>query len=175
MNLAPMRFRDYVWPNNPETIQIERLKTVGSFPIPHEGRTLQDMGGRGRRVTGSGRFLGEDCLAEFSRLSEAFATEGSGLLRIPGNQPFQAVFSSLTMRGGAGPDCVAYAFVFEEDTLAKAEESLVEDSAVHICAPGETLWEIAAPAGVSVDAMLKENPGIQWPNALDSGFEVKIP
>ena len=173
--MNPMRFRDYRWPQNPETVTVARKKALGSYRIPGAGDVVQDLGCAGRAVSGSGRFTGPDCLAEYGRLAAVFSEEGPGLLCLPGLRPFPAVFSSLSMKGEGGPDCLRYEFAFSEDSSGKAEESEVTILRTVVCSGGETLWELAAATGSNVDSLLAANPGIEWPNALSAGTEVAIP
>jgi hypothetical protein len=173
--MNPMRFGNYVWPQNPETVTVARKKALGSYRIPGAGDVVQDLGCAGRAVSGSGRFTGSDCLAEYGKLAEAFSEEGPGLLCLPGFRPFPAVFSSLSMKGESGPDCLRYEFAFAEDSSEQTEESAVTIPKKVICSGGETLWELAAATGSDVDSLLAANPGIEWPNALPAGTEVAIP
>lgn len=174
MNLAPMSFKDYVWPRNPETVTVSRLKNVGSFRIPGAGNALQDLGGGSRAVSGRGVFAGETCREDFEKLAAAFSEEGAGQLLLPGIAPFPALFSSLTMKGDARPDCIGYEFAFLEDGTAPEHESVVSERKTRVCSAEDTLFGIAAESGVSVDALLALNPEIQWPNAPGEGAEVVI-
>lgn len=42
--MNPMRFRDYVWPQNPETVTVARKKELGSYRVPGVGNVVQDLG-----------------------------------------------------------------------------------------------------------------------------------
>lgn len=174
MNLAPMSYKDYVWPRNPETVTVSRLKNVGSFRVPGAGNALQDLGGGSRTVSGRGVFAGEGCREDFERLAAVFSEEGAGQLLLPGIAPFPAVFSSLTMKRDARPNCIGYEFAFLEDGTTPEHESVVSERKTRVCAAEDTLFGIAAEAGVSVDALLALNPGVQWPNAPGEGAEVVI-
>lgn len=173
MNLTLMSYKDCVWPCNPETLRIERRRSIAEFAVPGGTGAVQDNGSSPLRVSGSGRFCGSGAQEEFARLAAVFAQGGSGTLRLPGESPFQAVFSSLTMKGVPRPGCVEYDFLFQEDVSASAAVS--QTAQTHLCADGETLWDVANAAGVSVDALLAANPQIEWPNALAAGEEILIP
>ena len=174
MKLAPMSYRDYVWPHNPETIKVEHAKSIQAYRVPNAGDVLQNIGNGGRVVTGGGAFTGEDCMEEFSRLTGVFTQEGSGTLRVPGFGPFEAVFSSFSMKGAAQPDCVQYEFEFREDGSGTESETEVEERKSFVCEGGETLWSIANKFGTDVDSLRTLNPSIEWPNALEAGTEVRI-
>lgn len=171
MSLAPMSYRGYVWPNNPETVKIERARNTAELKIPGSVSAMQDNGTAPRRVSGSGRFTGTGCGDSFSQLCTAFGEGGSGMLRLPGMDPFPAVFASLAMKGEPGPDSVGYEFVFLED--ASATETPEEQT--YVCSGGETLWDVANRYGTDADALLDANPEIEWPNALEAGREVTVP
>lgn len=174
MNLALMSYKDCVWPCNPETIRVERRRNIAEFGIPCETGAVQDNGSSPLRVSGSGRFTGSGAAEEFSRLSALFDQSGSGTLRLPGETPFQAVFSQLTMKGIPRPNCVEYEFMFLEDTSAAADSS-GKPAEPYLCTGGETLWDIANANGTDVDTLLAANPQIEWPNALAAGEKVVIP
>ncbi|MCI1955711.1 MAG: LysM peptidoglycan-binding domain-containing protein [Oscillospiraceae bacterium] len=173
MNLARMSFKGYVWPRNPETIQIGRGRSVAEFQIPQGARAVQDNGAAPRKVTGSGRFTGAGAMEEFSRLSAVFSAGGSGTLRLPGTAPFQAVFASLVLKGQPRPNCAGYEFTFLEDSYAVPERA--GEARVFVCSGGETLWDVANRYGTDVDTLRAANPQIEWPNALAAGEEVNVP
>lgn len=172
MSLTPMSYKDYVWPCNPETVRIERARNVAEFKAPEGAGTVQDNGSLPRRVTGSGRLFGDRAREEFARLSAVFAAGGSGLLRLPGEAPFEAVFSSLTEKGVPRPSAVEYEFTFLEDQSAVGPAG--ETAKVHVCSGDETLWTIANQYGTDVDTLLAANPQVEWPNELKKGEKVII-
>lgn len=173
MNLAPMSFRSYVWPCNPETVKIERTRSTAEFKIPGGTGVVQATGSAARKVTGSGRFTGSGCMEEFGRLSQALSSGESGTLCLPGTVPFQAVCAALAMKGAPRPNCVAYEFVFLEDASADVGD-LPGEAEVYVCTGGETLWDVANHYGTSADALHAANPQIEWPNALEAGERVVI-
>ena len=44
MNLAPMRYKDYVWPHNPETYTISFKRQVAVAKVPFGRYGMQDLG-----------------------------------------------------------------------------------------------------------------------------------
>jgi LysM repeat protein len=173
MNLIPMSFKEYAWPCNPQSIQIERVRNAPEYTVPQSTGVVLDAGFAAKKVTGAGRFTGPDCEDRFSELTAVFLSGGSGTLRLPGMEPFQAVFSSLVRTGEAKPGCVGYAFVFLEDAAETPEPSGVPQ--VYRCKGGETLWDVAGRYGIGVNELLAENPQIRLPNDLEAGEEVTIP
>ena len=54
MKLAPMRFKDYVWPHNPRVYSIEYRRRVVSHAVPFGLYVLQNMGRNNRIFKGEG-------------------------------------------------------------------------------------------------------------------------
>lgn len=173
MRMQPMSFKSYVWPFNPEKVQVEYARNIKNMKLPLYGSVLQDLGCDKRVITGSGEFIGGGCMAEFNRLAAVFNSSGSGTLRLPGVTPFTAAFSSLKMVGEAQPDCVPYSFVFVEDENTVFTGEPKKDS--YVCVGGESLWSVANLYNTTVDALKALNPMIQWPNDLQAGQKVVLP
>ena len=175
MKIQPMSYKGYVWPFNPEKIQMEYARNIKKIPLPFCGSVLQDMGWNKRIVTGKGEFIGITCMEEFNRLAGVFSEEGSGTLRMPNTAPFTAAFSALKMVGEAQPDCVSYEFTFLEDDAAVSDGTSVSETGIYVCVGGENLWSVADSYGTTVDRLKALNPMIQWPNGLEAGQKVVLP
>lgn len=173
MKIEPMRFKSYVWPYNPENVQVQFSQNFQEVKQPFSGSTLQNMGTGRRLVTGRGEFVGEECMNEFGRLSAVFAQGDTGLLKLPGIEPFPAAFTALKMVGEAQPDCVLYEFSFLEDGGGAAENS--GNTGIYVCTGGENLWSVANRFQTTVDRLKSLNPMIEWPNSLEAGQEVVLP
>ena len=59
MNLAPMRYKDYVWPHNPETYTISFKRQVAVAKVPFGRYGMQDLGMSYRVMEGEG-VLGDE-------------------------------------------------------------------------------------------------------------------
>lgn len=175
MKLQPMSYKSYVWPFNPEKVQVEYARNLYQMQLPLFGSILQDLGCDKRVVTGSGEFVGNSCMVEFNQLAAVFAAGGSGTLRLPGDTPFTAAFSSLKMIGAAQPDCVSYSFIFVEDENIFLTNTTSPQKSTYICAGGENLWGVANLCNTDVDTLKALNPMIQWPNRLEAGRKVVLP
>ncbi len=175
MKIQPMSYKNYVWPFNPNQVEVTYSRNIQNLKLPLYGSVLQDLGCDKRVVTGSGEFIGSGCMAEFNRLAAVFTAGTSGLLRLPGDTPFPAAFASLKMIGEAQPDCVSYRFVFVEDNDAGLETAAASGTETYICRGGESLWEVANLYNTDVDTLKMLNPMIQWPNTLNSGQKVVLP
>lgn len=167
-----MRYKDYVWPCGPETVQVSCGRRLAEFGQPYAGAVVQNMGGKNRVVTGSGVFVGADCEKEFEKLTSMLAESDSGMLMLTGMMPFPAFFSSLVIKGEVGPDCLAYEFVFVEDAPEREENT---DGGVYLCTGGETLWGLAAKFSTTADEIHSLNPMVKWPNNLPAGLKVVLP
>ncbi len=162
MKLQPMKFRDFVWPHNPETLNISRRRSLKEWRLPFSGSVVQDCGAEKRVVEGEGRFYGPGCIRQFQKLSELLEDGKNGVLTLPEIPPFSARFVSLGMIGTAEPDSIGYRFVFWEDGKAAGTE-------------GASLWRVAHRFSSSVDELVALNPQIRWPNLLEEGERVILP
>ena len=69
MNLAPMRYKDYVWPHNPETYTISFKRQVAVAKVPFGRYGMQDLGMSYRVMEGEGVFAGKGAYDEFKKLA----------------------------------------------------------------------------------------------------------
>ena len=83
MNLAPMRYKDYVWPHNPETYTISFKRQVAVAKVPFGRYGMQDLGMSYRVMEGEGVFAGKGAYDEFKKLASVFYQGGPGLLIHP--------------------------------------------------------------------------------------------
>jgi len=111
-----LRFKEYVWQNNPAVLHVEPRRHWVEFMIPG-GKTIhQDFGNAGRRIFGEGAFTGADALEQASRLEGVFQSGGGGMLRIPGSEEeIYAIFFSMEMWRNSTKDAVFYRFEFREN------------------------------------------------------------
>ena len=97
MNLAPMRYKDYVWPHNPETYTISFKRQVAVAKVPFGRYGMQDLGMSYRVMEGEGVFAGKGAYDEFKKLASVFYQGGPGLLIHPVWQASQAYFVLLEL------------------------------------------------------------------------------
>ena len=90
MNLAPMRYKDYVWPHNPETYTISFKRQVAVAKVPFGRYGMQDLGMSYRVMEGEGVFAGKGAYDEFKIIARSSIS-----------------FSFLSVAGVAGVLCVA--------------------------------------------------------------------
>ena len=118
MLLTPMRYKQYVWPHNPEVYEVERQRRMVVHPVPFGGCVVQDLGQGCRVLRGRGTFAGPEAYEQFRRLAAVFQEGGPGLLVHPIWQTERAWFASLTVEEEPTPDYVRYRFAFWEDGAA---------------------------------------------------------
>lgn len=175
MKLQPMKYGDYVWPHNPETLRVACKRNVQELKSPFSGSVMQDYGVQKRVIEGEGTFYGEDCIQQFQQLSVVLGQQKSAVLALPNLPPFLARFVLLEMIGAPEPDLVRYRFEFWEKSADTA--SLVGGKAgeVYRCKQGDDVWRIAATFSTTPEKILEKNPFLKWPNYLKEGEQVILP
>lgn len=173
MNLNVMKFKNYVWPHNPSTINVSVKRDLKEVMIPFKGSVIQDYGREKRIVSGSGQFFGDDCIEQFDSLFFVFKQGGRGYLSLPGMDSFLAVFKELKLVGNSMPNVLTYNFEFwEELTSDMTDLDLRED--FYTVLDGDTLWSIAAKVETPVETLLALNTNIKSPNQLVPGEKVRL-
>lgn len=178
--LAPMRYKDFVWPHNPRTYAITYERQTAVHKVPMGLYSMQDLGRTCRVLSGTGEFYGPDAYDTFKSLATVFYDVGPGTLIHPIWQISEAYFTELALEIEPREDYVAYRFAFRETytgyaALSRQSAAAVAPSAqYHQVVPGETLWAIAVRYGVSLDTLLALNPSIADPNQITAGQKVRV-
>ena len=162
MRLAPMRYKDYVWPHNPETYSIAFRRSIAAAKVPFGRYGMQDLGMSYRVMEGEGVFAGKGAYDEFKKLASVFYQGGAGLLIHPVWQASQAYFVSLELAQQPLENYVRYRFAFWE--TSPLDTSLIRVSG-----------GIASARGVTLTALLSVNPQIKNPNRIAVGERVTLP
>lgn len=192
MELAPMRYKNFVWPHNPRTYTIEYRREMGVHKVPFGRYHLQDLGPTRRVMRGEGEFVGEEAYRQFKELASVFYSDGPGVLVHPVWQTASAYFVELSLTQEPRKDHVGYAFAFWEDydgyqaCARKTEERSVEGGGApateggetgpvwHTVARGETLWKVARDYGIDLKTVMEWNPQIKNPNLIFPGEKVRV-
>ena len=188
MNLAPMQYKDYIWPHNPETYTITFRRKVATAKVPFGRYGMQDLGLSYRVMEGEGVFEGENAYNEFKKLATVFYQGGAGVLVHPVWQASNAYFVALELKQQPLENYVRYRFEFWE--VSPMETTLVRvsgsESGGQVSVPaaqmrsytvvrGDTMWGIADRYGVTLTALITANPQIKNPNYIVVGQQVVIP
>ena len=173
MNSDVMKYKNFVWPHNPSTIDITVARDLKEAKIPFKGSFVQDYDKEKRIVSGEGQFFGEDCVAQFENLFLTFKQGDAGYLSLPGMDSFLALFKDLKLIGNSIPNVVNYRFEFWED-LSPNATGLDFQADFYTVSEGDTLWSIAAKFDVSIDTLLALNPTVKSPNQLNAGEKVRL-
>lgn len=169
-----MKYKNFTFDYNPKQINIDNRKNLVEIKLPFLGSVVQDLGREKRVVTGNGEFFGENCIEKFNELSNLSLENKSGLLFIPGIEPFKAFFKSLKMTADPMPNLISYSFEFWEDTAAETVEFKNLSPTYHVVLQGETLWDIARKYNTTAYNLITLNPDIKRPNMLLVGQKVML-
>ncbi len=171
MIIDNMRFGDYIWPHNPENINISSLRNVKELFLPFAGSVFQDYGRKKRVVKGTGEFFGEKCTDQFEELFYVYNKENRNMLYIPEISQFTALFKNLEITCNTIPNLIMYKFEFWEVTeTAYGNEN--NNKKYHIVKEGENLFSIAKMYGVPLANIFNLNPSIKNLNSLEVGKRV---
>ena len=186
--LAPMRYKDFIWPHNPKTYTISYERQTALHKVPMGVYTMEDMGRTCRVMRGEGEFFGPDAYATFRKLATVFYSGGAGTLFHPVWMTTNAYFTELELTQQPAEDYVAYRFTFREGydgyagmtkisgPSAPASTSAAgSEAAYHLVVAGDTLWAIANRYSTTVADIVKVNPEIRNPNLIRVGQKVRLP
>lgn len=174
--MLSMRFKNFVWPNNPYSCSLTTRREIVTHKFPGGGYCLEDLGKGLRVLKGKGEFFGPGAYGNLQGLLEVFEEGGPGQLIHPVVQLKRAVFTELELMQEPRADYVLYQFVFcEDDGDIMAEPVAGSETGSHGIQSGESLWEIAAMYGTTAESLLAANSWIRNPNALETGRTVVIP
>ncbi len=194
--LTAMRFRSFIWPNNPSRYDIRFVRETAVLKAPMGLYTVQDLGRTSREMTGEGVFFGPDAYDTFRALAREFDRGGPGLLIHPVWQCASAYFTALALTQEPLENFVAYSFAFREGSGSAAGLTAVPtggstgsggadsgsagtDAAdggarYHTVVRGDTLWDIGIAYGKTVAELVALNPWIANPNLIYVGQEVRV-
>lgn len=187
MRLTPMRYKNYVWPSNPESYRIVYRRTVAEHKLPFGGSVTQELGTVCRVFEGEGEFVGAGAYEEFKKLATVFYQGGAGVLVHPVWMTTRAYFTDLEVVQEPLPDYVRYRFAFlepgesggaalkkKESGGAAASQVQAEQAQYYSVVQGDTLWGIAARYGTTVKALAALNPQIANPNLIYPKERVRV-
>ena len=184
MKLAPMRYKNYVWPHNPRIYEITFKRQIAVNKVPFGRYMMTNMGRSFRVLRGEGEFAGEGAYDEFKKLATVFYDETPGALVHPVWQSSNAFFVSLSLKQEPYEDYVSYDFEFweqcdEYDSAAELikkpkSENAAGGATVYTVVSGDTMWAIAKRNGMSLSTLISLNPQIKNPNRIYPGDRINL-
>lgn len=188
--LAAMKYRNFVWPNNPKTFEVEYRRTLHSYKLPFSGYVVQNLGLQNKIIRGEGEFTGPDAYENFRKLAALFEENKGGKLVHPVWPTMRAYFAKLNLREEPREDYVHYSFEFWEyignkfEDMADAKDDFdYDDPAASLpglkrytmAVEGDTLRILAAKFNVTVEQMCSMNPTVAGPDtALTVGQIIRF-
>ncbi len=189
MNLAPMRYKNFIWPHNPESFHISFARRMAVHPVPFGYEHLQGLSMAHRVMSGQGAFFGRDAYDKFKELATVFYDNTPGRLIHPVWMTTSAWFTALSLTQEPQAAYVSYSFTFREDnglykaaapaapkaTPATAGAKAAATAAVYcVVRQGDTLWGLARAHHVSLASVIALNPQIKNPNLIHAGDRVRV-
>ena len=175
--LAPMKYRDFTWPQNPATFEVELRRTLHSYKIPFSGFSVQNLGMQNRVFKGEGEFTGPDAYDSFRRLAKAFSVSGSGWLEHQVWPPVKVYFAKLKLKEEPREEYVSYSFEFwesEEQSGYTAGELDPGKSKYISAQKNDTLALIASRYSKQLAKLRELNPQVKNPDVIDEGQIIRI-
>ena len=178
--LTAMRYKNFVWPNNPSTFTAVCTRRLRSCRYPFSGFTVQELGSSGRVFKGEGEFSGPDAYDSFRRLAALFSEGGSGWLEHPVWQPVKVYFSKLELREAPGEEHIAYSFEFVEadsgTSLSGFTESAAQTGKIKYtqAVAGDTVASVASRYELQQSELLRLNPQLDAGDTLSAGQIIRI-
>lgn len=118
--LAPMQYRNFVWPNNPRVFEVEYRRTLHSYKLPFSGYVVQNLGLQNKIIRGEGEFVGPKAYENFRRLAALFEENKGGKLVHPVWPTMRAYFAKLSLKQEPKEDYISYSFEFWEYIAARS-------------------------------------------------------
>ena len=194
MSLSPMRYKDFVWPHNPESYRVSFARNMAVQPVPYGAQYMQGLSMSHRVMSGQGVFYGPDAYDTFRELASVFYDNWPGQLIHPVWSSARVWFVELSLTQEPQASFVSYAFTFWEDNgfykpaLAPAAPAPAVTGIVaaaqpantgpapeyHTVVKGETLSGIAKRYGTTLSAVIALNPQIKNPNLIHPGDRVRV-
>ena len=171
--LLEMRYKSFIWPNNPKTYTLSCERMTAVQKVPFGDYSVQDLGKSRTVLRGEGEFFGAGAYECFRRLCDVFSKDGAGVLVHPVWQSHDVYFTKLELTQEPREDYVAYRFEFC-DAGRRELDVKSADARIHTIRQGDTLWSICAQYSLTAREFLARNPNVRDPNGLVVGGEVWV-
>lgn len=164
-----MSFGDFIFPVNPYLLQITHRKSLSEQVVPFRDSFVCEIGTMSRVVSGEGEFYGTDCEEVFGQLRALFEKGGGGMLYLPSQTPFFALFEELKLEARDLENVIRYRFRFRESVLKKTDPSRM----TAVADGRKCLWDFASESGIGIAVLQKLNPDVRRPDeAIERGRRV---
>lgn len=189
--IPPMRFKDYIFPNNPETCQLICERSVGRHKYPERpGEEMEDLDPDAMILSGNGEFVGPFAYLEWQKLFAVYESKGPGLMVHPIYPLKEMIFKKLETKLEPRKFHVAFSFEFWEHrplipaiTKVPPEKAGTSTSSsntakrTHKFKKGETLWALSKKYyGTHAKAsFLQQHNKIRDPKKIPIGLVIEIP
>ena len=171
--LEKMSYKGYSFATNPSVIKIRHRARVTKNSVPFQAENTVSFGRKACEISGEGELVGYDCEKQFAEIRKLFLSGVSGLLLLPGIEPFYAFFQNFELLEEPSDSLIKYSFSFCEDTSAKHFE--VQTPKSYIAKGGESLWDISYDNNIVVEELLEKNPNVMRPDlAFDAGEVIRL-
>lgn len=172
--IAAMRFKEFDFPYNPETLKITSHKEEKSLHKPGDRAVLQVFGNKPVIVSGEGELFGnapfDDHLIKYNEILQLYSQKTPGVLSIDGMPSIYASFSSFELKRSPIDGVIAYSFSFTQDTAKAPHDTPLY--LYHTVESGQTLWHIALLYDMPIEMLVRKNPDIRDINELEEGSKI---
>ena len=149
-----MRYKDFVFPQNPRYIEISTKRDLITESVYGEKSNVEDIAQKPIVVVGNGTFYSDDAQSLCSYLSHLLKQGTPGELHCPSLYPINAYFEKFVYSQNATKDAIDYSFSFVEVCDEKKEKLELDYT---LAFDGENAFDIAYRTGVSVDEIMERN------------------
>lgn len=154
MKLIKMNYKGVNFEVNPSSLELSFEKNLSVKRIPFASSKVQEMNILPEKITGKGKFVGENAREKAHQLERVFKSKGSDYLFVPNATPIKAFFTSLSLSYDSREDSVSYTFEFVEDS--KNRENKYNFGYTYAML-NESLYDIANRTGVDVETLVELN------------------
>lgn len=165
-----MQFRDFVFPSNPSSVEVQSSANVKHKPIFSTDGKTENVSVNPVVIRGNGCFYGEEGENHCLYLQHLLKTRASGHLLLPSSAGFTAFLTEFQYSKSSKKSGVSYSFVFTEDCGGKAETRSFRST---VAEKGENAFIIANRCDVSVDDIMRLND-FENPFSITEGDRVVI-
>lgn len=165
-----MRFKDFVFPNNPSKIKISSSTNISSKSIFAGNSMVSAVSVDPAVIRGEGEFFGNTGEEICQYFLHMLKIKTSGMLILPSQSSFKAYLSKFNFSKKADKSSISYSFEFIEDCSDKDE---TRDFCFTICRSGENAFVIANRCNISVSDIMRLND-FRTPFDINEGDRVVI-